>query len=100
MLEQGLTLVAEKSGKAERIELRVTPHAKALLTAAANARHTTMSEFLLTHGLAAAEEIVATPRVFYASEDGWARVQAMLDEADGAPSDATIQWLLKDSPRD
>lgn len=90
-------LVAERSGKAERIELRVTPNAKALLTAAASARHTTMSEFLLTHGLAAAEEIVSTPRVFYATEDGWARLQQMLDEEDGKPSSDVIEWLRQGS---
>ncbi len=40
-----MTIVAEKGGKAERIEIRVTPNVKALLSAAAQARHTTVSEF-------------------------------------------------------
>ena len=89
-----MTILAEKEAKVERIELRVTPNAKALLTAAAQARHTTVSEFLLTHGIAAAEQTVAVPRVFYASEQGWAAIQKMLDEEDSnQPSAETIHWL-------
>ena len=91
--------VAEKEAKAERIELRVSPAAKALLVAAADARHTTVSEFLLRHGVEAAEEALAIPSVFYATEAGWETVQAMLaDEAGRTPSPETIAWLKK-APR-
>ena len=68
--------------KAERIEVRLTPNAKALLTAAAKARHTTVSEFLLTQGIAAAEATLSTPTVFYASESGWNTLQSILNDED------------------
>jgi uncharacterized protein (DUF1778 family) len=88
--------VLEKESKAERIEVRVTPNVKALLTAAAQSRHTTVSDFLLDHGIEAAERAIASPRVFYASEEGWAAVQKLLDEDDQTqPSAATISWLTQ-----
>lgn len=89
-----MATVMEKESKAERIELRVTPNVKALLTAAAQSKHTTISEFLLTHGIEAAEKEITTARVFYASEHGWAAIQKMLDE-DNEPSAAIISWITK-----
>jgi uncharacterized protein (DUF1778 family) len=92
-----MAVLADKEAKVERIEVRVTPNAKALLTAAAQARHTTVSEFLLAHGIEAAERAVAVPHVFYASEEGWAAIQRMLDEKDEQqPSVATISWLRRE----
>jgi uncharacterized protein (DUF1778 family) len=91
-----MAVVAERGVKAERIEVRATPDAKALLMAAAQARHTTVSEFLLTSGIAAAEQVVAVPRVFYASEEGWEAIQRLLSEDDHAPSADTISWLTQD----
>jgi uncharacterized protein (DUF1778 family) len=90
--------LTEKNVKAERIEVRVSPNAKALLSAAALARHTTVSEFLLTNGIQAAEQVVAVPRVFYAAEEGWAAIQRLLDDEDNQqPTDDTIAWLTKRS---
>ena len=85
-----------EQAKAERIELRVSPNTKALLTAAARSRHTTVSEFLLTHGIAAAERVIAMPRAFYASEEGWATLSRLLNEDDDAPDAATLSWLTRD----
>jgi uncharacterized protein (DUF1778 family) len=85
---------ADKESKAERIELRVTPRVKALLNAAAQARHTTVSDFLLGLGIEAAEQVITSPRVFYVSEDGWAAVDELLNEETGrVPDDETISWL-------
>jgi uncharacterized protein (DUF1778 family) len=96
-----VAIAAEKEAKAERIEVRVTPNAKALLTAAAQARHTTVSDFLLTHGIEAAEQAVAVPRVFYASEEGWTAIERILDEDDQQKlSDSTISWLKQKRIRD
>ncbi len=89
-----MATLAELSPKAERIEIRVTPNVKALLSAAAQARHTTVSEFLLTHGIEAAEHAVAAPRVVFASEAGFAAIQRLLD-ASSAPDPATVAWLAK-----
>ncbi len=91
-----MTKLAEKVVKDERIEVRVSPNAKALLMAAAQARHTTVSEFLLTNGIEAAEQVVAVPRVFYASQEGWAAIQQLLDDEENhQPSAETISWLTK-----
>ena len=82
--------------KAERIEVRLTPNAKALLTAAARARHTTVSEFLLTQGIAAAEAALSAPTVFYASDSGWTTLQGILNDKDHQhATEATISWLRK-----
>lgn len=95
-----MTVVAEREAKAERIEIRVTPNAKALLTAAANARHTTVSEFLLSNGIKAAEQEVAVPRVFYASEEGWAAVEALLDEDEAVPNETNLKWITQRHRKD
>jgi uncharacterized protein (DUF1778 family) len=88
--------VIQKEAKAERIEIRVTPHVKALLAAAAQSRHTTISDFLLDHGIEAAEREITSPRVFFASQQGWKAVQKLLDEDDhAAPSKATMAWITK-----
>lgn len=81
--------------KAERIEIRVTPTVKALLAAAAQAKHTTITDFLLDHGIRAAEEAISSPRVFFASDEGWETVQRLLDEKEAAVSDATVKWITK-----
>ena len=65
-----LKSVLEKEAKAERIEVRVTPNVKALLMAAAQARHTTISDFLLNHGIEAAEQAIAAPLCFMPRKTG------------------------------
>jgi len=81
--------------KSERIELRVTPSVKALLIAAAQARHTTVSDFLLNHGIEAAEEAI-TPRIIFVGEEGWETVQKLLNEPeDIVPDEAAVAWLTK-----
>jgi uncharacterized protein (DUF1778 family) len=91
-----MAALAEKRAKTERIEVRVPARAKALLTAAAQIRHTSVSEFLLTQGVQAAEQVIAVPHVFYASEEGWSAIQRLLDEEDDVqPTAETIAWLTE-----
>jgi uncharacterized protein (DUF1778 family) len=93
--------ILEKDSKAERIEIRVTANVKALLAAAAQSRHTTISDFLLGHGIEAAEREIAAPKVFYASKRGWAAVEKLLDEdGDVTPSKAVIDWVSKERRND
>ena len=73
-------------GKAERIELRLSKDAKSLLTAAALTKHTTVSEFLLSHGIEAAERVVSDPRVFIASADDWEKIQHAMLDRDPSPN--------------
>lgn len=59
-----MPLVAEKEARAGRLEIRLTPSVKALLTHAANVRHCSLTEFLLSSAVRAAEEAVnVAPRV-------------------------------------
>ena len=76
--------------KTERIEIRVTPNVKALIIAAAVSQNTTVSDFLLNNSLEAAKQALASPRIFYASEEGWAAVQKLLDEDDKTQPDAAV----------
>ncbi|WEQ58291.1 type II toxin-antitoxin system TacA family antitoxin [Novacetimonas hansenii] len=86
----------EKSAKEERIEVRLSTNAKSLLTAAAKIRQTTVSEFVLTKGIEAAEEVLADRRVFFASEADWERVLHFRDMEDASSTTtAAIKWLNK-----
>jgi uncharacterized protein (DUF1778 family) len=69
--------------KAERLEVRLTPATKALLTQAAQTKHTTVTEFLISSAVKAAEETITSPKVFYANEDGWNELMEFLNEDDG-----------------
>ena len=69
-------------------------HGQKVAKAAADAGQMTIGDFLLTHGIAAAEQVVAMPRVFHASEEEWDAIQRMLeDDESDHPSPETIAWL-------
>lgn len=70
---------AAKPRKAETIEVRVSASAKALLAAAANARHTSMSDFVLSSAVREAENALADQRVFQVSDENWSKFMAILD---------------------
>ncbi len=65
--------------KSARIDLRMTPAAKALLEHAAAAKHKTVSEFMLDHALAAAEQTLADRRLFLVNDEQWAEFNRLLD---------------------
>jgi uncharacterized protein (DUF1778 family) len=65
--------------KTARIDLRMTPQAKALLEQAAKARHKTLSEFVLDQSLSAAEETLADRRLFLLDDAQWAEFNRLLD---------------------
>ena len=74
------TALAKRSPKAERLELRLTADAKSLLAHAAQMRHTSISEFILSSAVAAAEDVVAVPKVFFVGEEGWDQVLRMAND--------------------
>jgi uncharacterized protein (DUF1778 family) len=65
--------------KTARIDLRMTPQAKALLEQAARARHKTLSEFVLDQSLSAAEETLADRRLFLLDDAQWVEFNRRLD---------------------
>lgn len=65
--------------KDERLDLRLSVQAKALLQRAAAARHKTVSEFVVDSSLAAAAETLADRREFLLGDEQWETFLAALD---------------------
>ena len=77
-----MTAVAKPNPKAERIDLRVSAAAKALLQRAAAARQKSVSEFVLDSAQTAAYEALADRREFLLDKKQWA---AFLEALDAPP---------------
>jgi uncharacterized protein (DUF1778 family) len=67
-----------RSRKDDSIDVRVTAATKALLAAAAAARHTNLSEFVLNSAVREAENTLADRRVFQVSDENWSAFMAIL----------------------
>ncbi|HBA67158.1 MAG TPA: DUF1778 domain-containing protein [Methylococcaceae bacterium] len=67
------------SSKTQRVELRISPAAKEMIQAAAQAQDKTVSEFLLDSGLTSAAETLADRRLFLLDDTQWLEFQAALD---------------------
>ena len=67
------------SSKTQRVDLRISPAAKQLIQAAAQAQDKSVSEFLLDSSLASAAETLAERRLFILDEARWAKFRAALD---------------------
>ena len=65
--------------RTEKMDLRVTPSAKAKLQAAAASSHRSLSDFVMDSALARAEETLADRRVFSLDPATWERFLAALD---------------------
>jgi len=65
--------------RTEKLDLRVSPAAKAKLQAAAAAAHRSVSDFVMESALSRAEEALADRRVFGLDAGKWAAFQAALD---------------------
>jgi uncharacterized protein (DUF1778 family) len=65
--------------RTEKLDLRVSPAAKAKLQAAASAAHRSMSDFVMECALTRAEETLAERRVFGLDAKKWSAFQAALD---------------------
>lgn len=86
----------ERETKAERLEVRLTPAAKSLLSHAAQLRHTTLTDFLVSSAMRAAEDVLVSPRVFEINtEEGWSALMDLLDEPAGAQPPAELVRLLR-----
>lgn len=69
------------SSKTQRVDLRISPAAKQMIQAAAQAQDKTVSEFLLDSGLASAAETLADRRLFILDDAQWAEFEAALNAA-------------------
>ena len=65
--------------RTEKLDVRVSPSAKAKLLAAASASHRSMSDFVMESALSRAEEMLADRRLFVLTAERWSEFQAALD---------------------
>lgn len=69
------------SGKDERLSIRATPGQKAVLSQAARARHTTVSQFVLETAVLAAHQVVAEEARLRVSAQEYESLAKAMDEA-------------------
>jgi len=70
-------ILAER--RTEKLDLRISPAAKAKLQAAASASRRSMSDFVLESALSRAEETLADRRIFGLDAERWNIFQVALD---------------------
>ena len=68
-----------ESGRSDRIELRATPHEKALLARAAAIEHLDLTSFVMRAAVPAAREVVERTEQIELSERDTLRVLALLE---------------------
>src|SRR5688572_30759063 len=74
-----MRFMVTRTPRSEKLDLRLSPEAKRLLYAAAEATHRSVSEFVLDSALARAEETLPDRRHFGLPADQWAAFVAALD---------------------
>lgn len=91
-----MVIAKEREAKVERLEVRLTPATKSLLSHAAQLKHTTLTDFLVSSAVRAAEDALVSPRVFEVNTDkGWDALMALLDEPGSAAPDPQLVSLLR-----
>ena len=83
--------------KAERVNLRVTAMEKSLLVRAAQASHTSTTQFILRTALHSAEDVLAEETRFVLAPEQWSEFTALL-ERPARPIPALAQAASKPSP--
>ncbi|MBX3141634.1 MAG: DUF1778 domain-containing protein [Trueperaceae bacterium] len=68
-----------RATRSEKLDLRLTPEDKRVLTAAAQAQRRSLSEFVLNSALCQAEEALADRRVFQLPPEQWDAFVTALD---------------------
>ena len=84
-----------RSTRTEKLDLRLTPEAKRMLAAAAQAERRSLSDFVLDSALGRAEEALADRRVFQLSPEKW---QAFVTALDAPPRDMPRLRALLNEP--
>ena len=91
-----MTVAKRREAKVERLEVRLAPATKSLLSQAAQLRHTTLTDFLVSSAVRAAEDVLVSPRLFeIASDEGWRTLAGLLDEPAGSQPDPQLVSLLR-----
>ena len=76
--QQEYTAVMPES-RSERLQLRVSPLQREILTAAAEAQHQTLTDYVVSHAVKAAKEDLADRRFFGIDDAAWAEFNALLE---------------------
>jgi uncharacterized protein (DUF1778 family) len=71
------TVISER--RTSKLDVRISPGARAKLQAAASVAHRSVSEFVLESALARAEETLADRSVFGLDAEAWKTFQSALD---------------------
>lgn len=71
--------MASRVTRSEKLDLRLTRHAKRTIQAAAATSHRSVSEFVLESALARADETLADRRTFTLNDKQWKAFLAALD---------------------
>jgi uncharacterized protein (DUF1778 family) len=86
--------MSSRNARSEKLDLRISPSAKRTLRAASEARHETLSDFVLRSALRAAEDVLLERRRFELTAEEWAAFHAALDAP--AKSSPALERLLKE----
>ena len=90
----------QHQAKTERLEVRLSPATKSLLSNAAQMRHTTVTDFLVSRAGRAAKDVLVSPRVFEISMNkGWNTLMALLDAPPDEEPNAALVALLAGGQR-
>jgi uncharacterized protein (DUF1778 family) len=90
-----MALARQHQAKTERLEVRLSPATKSLLSHAAQMRHTTVTDFLISSAVRAAEDVLVSPRVFgIGTGKGWNTLMALLDAPPNEEPNAALVALL------
>lgn len=88
-------MATQTERRTEKLDLRVSPSAKARLQAAASVTRRSMSEFVVESALLRAAETLADRRIFGLNAERWVAFQKALDEP---PARLTRLQALLDQP--
>lgn len=89
--QQEYNVVVPES-RSERLQLRVSPLQRQILTAAADAQHQTLTDYVVSHAVQAAKEDLADRRFFGIDDAAWAEFNALLERP--AEHKAKLEKLL------
>ncbi len=91
-----MAVTKQREAKVERLEVRLAPATKSLLSHAAQLRHTTLTDFLVSSAVRAAEDVLVSPRLFeITSDEGWRTLTELLDEPAGNQPDPQLVSLFR-----
>lgn len=65
--------------RSERLQLRISPLQREILTAAAEAQHQTLTDYVVSHAVQAAKQDLADRRFFGIDDAAWTEFNALLE---------------------